>query len=240
MIRIGVVEDDPASIDRLLSHLDRFQREHDERFHVGAFRDGRDIIEDYRPDWDILLLDIQMARVDGMTAARRIREVDSEVLIVFVTASPQYAVSGYEVDALSYLLKPVSYPVFAQELGRCLVRLRRRERRHMLFTAADGDRHRLDIADVLYLESAKHNVLIHTLDSDYTVATSLKAMEGELEDEDFFRCNSGYLVNLRHVTGVEGNDCRIRGGVRLQISRPRKKDFLAALAAYIGTRGITA
>jgi DNA-binding LytR/AlgR family response regulator len=110
----------------------------------------------------------------------------------------------------------------------------------MLFTAADGDRHRLDIADVLYLESAKHNVLIHTLDSDYTVATSLKAMEGELEGEDFFRCNSGYLVNLRHVTGVEGNDCRIRGGVRLQISRPRKKDFLAALAAYIGTRGITA
>lgn len=240
MIRIGVVEDDSASIDRLLSHLDRFQREHDERFHVGAFHDGADILEDYRPDWDILLLDIQMARVDGMTAARRIREVDGEVLIVFVTSSPQYAISGYEVDALSYLLKPVSYPAFEQEMVRSLVRLRRRERRHLLFTALDGDRHRVDVSDVLYIESAKHHVVVHTLDSDHTVVTTLKAMESELSGDGFFRCNSGYLVNLRHVTGVEGNDCRIRGGIRLQVSRPRKKDFLAALAAYIGARGITA
>ncbi len=240
MIRIGVVEDDVASIERLLSHLDRFQREHGERFHIGAFHDGRDIIDDYRPDWDILLLDIQMPRVDGMTAARRIREVDSEVVIVFVTSSPQFAISGYEVDALSYLLKPVPYAVFAQELARCLVRLRRRERRHLLFSSLDGARHRVDIADVLYLESAKHNVIVHTLDADHVVATSLKAMEAGLSGDDFFRCNSGYLVNLRHVTGVEGGDCRVRGGGRLQISRPRKKEFLAALAAYIGARGISA
>ncbi|MBB2975196.1 DNA-binding LytR/AlgR family response regulator [Microbacterium endophyticum] len=239
MIRVGVVEDDPASIDRLLSHLDRFQREQGEAFHVGAFRDGADILEDYRPDWDILFLDIQMERVDGMTAARRIREVDSEVIIVFVTSSPQYAVAGYEVDALSYLMKPVTYAAFAQELTRSLVRLRRRERRHLLFAAVDGDRHRVDIADILYIESVKHHVMIHTLDADHTVVTTLKAMESELADDGFFRCNSGYLVNLRHVTGVEGNDCRVRGGVRLQISRPRKKEFLAVLSAYISARGIT-
>ncbi|MDI6944679.1 MULTISPECIES: LytR/AlgR family response regulator transcription factor [Microbacterium] len=240
MIRIAVVEDDPGSIDRLLSHLDRFQREHDERFHIGAFHDGADILDDYRPDWDVLLLDIQMERVDGMTAARRIREVDGEVIIVFVTSSPQYAISGYEVDALSYLLKPVSYAAFEQEMERCLVRLRRRERRHLLFSTTDGARHRVDVADIVYLESAKHNVLIHTLETDHTVVATLKAMEAELADEGFHRCNSGYLVNLRHVTGVEGSDCRMRGGARLQISRPRKKDFLAALASYIGSRGITA
>lgn len=240
MIRIGVVEDDPASIDRLVSHLDRFQRDHGERFHVGAFRDGRDIIDDYRPDWDILLMDIQMERVDGMTAARRIREHDAEVLILFVTSSPQFAISGYEVDALSYLLKPVSYPVFEQELQRCLVRLRRRERRHIMFSTSDGGRHRVDVADVLYVESAKHQVVIHALTGDYSVVSTLKAMEAELAGDDFFRCNSGYLVNLRHVTGIEGNDCAIRGGVHIQVSRPRKKEFLAALAAYIGAKGITA
>lgn len=239
MIRIGVVEDDPGSIDRLLSHLDRFQREHGERFHVGAFHDGADVLEDYRPDWDLLFLDIQMERVDGMTAARRIREVDAEVIIVFVTSSPQYAISGYEVDALSYLLKPVAYAAFEQEMTRCLTRLRRRERRHLLFTSTDGVTRRVDISDILYLESVKHHVVIHTLDDEHVVVTTLKAMEAELSDEGFFRYNSGFLVNLRHVTGVEGNDCRIRGGVRLQISRPRKKDFLAALAAYIGARGIT-
>ncbi|MBF0817705.1 response regulator transcription factor [Microbacterium paludicola] len=240
MIRIGVVEDDPVSLDRIVSHIDRYRREHGGRFQVEAFADGADLLHEYRADFDVLFLDIMMERVDGMTVARRVREVDSEVVIVFVTASPQYAISGYEVAALSYLLKPVPYSAFAQELERVLAQLRLRERRRLLLATADGSHHRVDMADILYLESAKHHVLVHTSEADYDVVTSLKAMEAELAGEGFHRCNSGYLVNLRHVIGVDGNDCRLRGGARLQISRPRKKDFLAALAAHIGERGSTA
>lgn len=240
MIRIGVVEDDPHSIDRLLGHLDRFQRVSGERFHVGAFADGADVLVDYRPDWDVLFLDIRMAHVDGMTAARRIREIDSEVIIVFVTSSPHYAVSGYEVDALSYLLKPLTYASFEQEMRRVLVRLRQRRRREVLFTAVDGVRHRLAVDDIRYIESTGHRVMVRTLDDDYAVVSTLRAMETELADDGFIRCHSGLLVNLRHVTGVEGSDCRIRGGTRLPISRPRKREFLAALAAHIGARGSTA
>ena len=240
MIRIAVVEDDAGSIDRVLAHLDHFQRSHGERFHVAAFHDGADILEDYRPDWDIILLDIQMSTIDGMTAAKRIREVDAEVIIVFVTASPQYAIVGYEVNALSYLLKPVTYAAFEHELSRCLTRLRAREGRQLLVTAVDGDRHRVSLDDVLFMESARHRVVVHTLDFDLTIVSTMKSLESSLVDEGFHRCNSGYLVNLRHVTGVEANDCRIRGGRRVQISRPRKKDFLAALTAYISARGVSA
>ncbi|MEW1963110.1 LytTR family DNA-binding domain-containing protein [Microbacterium sp. NPDC077644] len=240
MIRIGVVEDEPDSIDRLLSHLDRFQRESGERFHVGAFSDGAEVIADYRPEWDVLFLDIRMAKVDGMTAARRIREVDSQVIIVFITSSPHYAVSGYEVDALSYLLKPLAYASFEQEMRRILSRLRQRERRELLFTAVDGVHHRVAVDEILYIESAGHRVEVRTMDADHQVVSTLRAMEAELAGDGFIRCHSGLLVNLRHVTGVEGSDCRIRGGARLPISRPRKKDFLAALTEHIGSRGSTA
>lgn len=237
MIRIGVAEDDPAGVDRLLGHLDRFQRDHGESLRISRFADGADLLHDYRPDWDVLLLDIRMERVDGMTTAQRIREVDSEVLIVFVTSSPQYAVSGYRVDALSYLLKPVSYRELEQEMLRCVQRLSRRERRQMLFSTTDGARHRVDLADILYFESSRNHVLIHTLDADLATVGTLKALEAEVEGAGFVRCNSGYLVNLRHVTGIDGATCRIRGGARLQISRPRKAEFLDALAGYIGARG---
>lgn len=240
MIRVGVIEDDPHSIDRLLSHLDRFQRDQGERFHVGAFSDGADIIADYRPDWDVLFLDIQMAHVDGMTAARRIREVDSEVIIVFVTSSPHYAVSGYEVDALSYLLKPVAYASFEQEMSRILSRLQRRPRRELLFTSTDGAHHRIAVDDIRYIESVRHRIDLYTLDEMFSIATTVKAMEAQLGESGFLRCHSGLLVNLRHVTGIDGNDCRIRGGGRLPISRPRKREFYAALAEYVGSRGISA
>lgn len=240
MIRIGVVEDEPDSIDRLLAHLDRFQRESSERFHVSAFADGADVIADYRSEWDVLFLDIRMANVDGMTVARRIREVDSQVIIVFVTSSPHYAVSGYEVDALSYLLKPLAYASFEHEMRRVIQRLQQRRRREVLFTAVDGVHHRIAVDSVLYVESAGHRVDVHTLDADYSIVSTLRAMESELASDGFIRCHSGLLVNLQHVTGVDGNDCRIRGGARLPISRPRKREFLAALAEHIGARGSTA
>lgn len=240
MIRIGIVEDDAVAIERLLAHLDRFQKERGEKFHIGAFHDGADVIADYRPDWDVLLLDVQMPRVDGMTAARRIREVDSQVIIVFVTSSPHYAVSGYEVDALSYLLKPVTYASFQHEMTRIVTRLQSRPRRELLFTSTDGAHHRIAVDDIRYIESVRHRIDLHTLDETFSVAATVKAMETELADQGFLRCNSGLLVNLRHVTGIEGNDCRIRGGGRLPISRPRKREFLAALAEHIGARGISA
>lgn len=238
MIRIGVVEDDPASIDLVLSHLDRFQTERGERLHVATFRDGSEILNHYRPDWDVLFLDIQMADVDGMTAARRIRAVDKEVLIVFVTSSPHYAVSGYAVDALSYLLKPLPYAAFKQEMDRCFARLQRRERRQLMFTAIDGVHHLVGRDDIMFIETVKRHLVLHTLDGNFSTVTTMRSMEAELGPDHFFRCNSGYLVNLRHVTAVDGNACRLRDGAQLQVSRPRKRDFLAALAAYIGEQGM--
>ena len=103
-IRIGVVEDDPASCQLVLDYLNRYQQENGEQFTVSVFDDGARIVEKYTPVYDILLLDIEMSEMDGMAAARRIRERDDKVVIVFITAAPQYAISGYEVRALSYLL----------------------------------------------------------------------------------------------------------------------------------------
>ena len=89
-IRIGVVEDDPASCQLVLDYLNRYQQENDEQFTVSVFDDGARIVEKYTPVFDILLLDIEMSEMDGMAAAKRIRERDDKVVIVFITAAPQY------------------------------------------------------------------------------------------------------------------------------------------------------
>ena len=93
---------------------------------------------------------------------------------------------------------------------------------------------RMNLTDILYLESIRHTIVIHTLDGKYSINGTLKDMEAKLADRHFFRSNSCYLVNLKHVTGVADQDCIMSNGEQLRVSRPRKKAFLAALADYMG------
>ena len=232
-IRIGVVEDDPASCQLVLDYLNRYQQENDEQFTVSVFDDGARIVEKYTPVYDILLLDIEMSEMDGMAAARRIRERDDKVVIVFITAAPQYAISGYEVRALSYLLKPLPWFAFSQELKKSIDMVRRNGDDSMLIETSNGQM-RLNLADILYLESIRHTIVIHTLEGKLSINGTLKDMEAKLADHHFFRSNSCYLVNLKHVTGVADQDCVMSNGEQLRVSRPRKKAFLAALTDYMG------
>ena len=227
-IRIGVVEDDPASCQLVLDYLNRYQSETGEQFTVSVFDDGARIVEKYAPVYDILLLDIEMKEMDGMAAARRIRERDDNVVIIFITAAPQYAISGYEVRALSYLLKPLPWFAFSQELKKSIDMVRRNGDDSMLIETGKGQM-RMNLTDILYLESIRHTIVIHTLDGKYSINGTLKDMEAKL-----FRSNSCYLVNLKHVTGVADQDCIMSDDERLRVSRPRKKAFLAALADYMG------
>lgn len=235
MIRIGIVEDDAASAALLVDYLKRYEREHDEQFTVRHFTDGAEVVAGYRPDFDILLLDVEMPGLDGFSAAKQIRQVDPEVVLVFITNMTQYAIKGYEVDALSYVLKPVPYFAFSQEIKRSVARLRRRSADYLLLTV-DGGLARVVMNDIVFLESAKHRTVVHTVDGKHSVVGPLKAFEEQLAGRTFFRCNSGYLVNLRHVLGVQGSSALLVGGHDLLISRSRKKAFLAALTDHLGAQ----
>lgn len=235
MIRIGVAEDDPAGARLLLYYLDKYREEHGEEFDVATFPDGEALLNRYRPDFDILLLDIEMPKVDGFTVAQRIRAVDQHVVIVFITNMTNYAIRGYEVEALSYLLKPVPYFAFSQQLKRSIERIRGRSTDYLSFTA-NGEIVRLDTSQILYLESIKHRVVVHAIGAQYSFTGALKNLEAELEGHGFFRSNNCYLVNLRHVVSVTQTSCVLRGGDDLVVSRPRRKAFLAALTDHLGGR----
>jgi DNA-binding LytR/AlgR family response regulator len=233
VIRIGVVDDDPANRRDLLHHLSLYSEEHGVQFQVTEFGDGSELVDRYRPEYDILLLDVQMPQLDGLAAARQIREVDSDVIIIFVTNMAQYAIKGYEVDALSYLVKPVPYFAFAQEMGRSLARLKRQQGDSIVLTVG-GTMTRVPISDIIYVESVKHRITVHTLNGQYSFSGTLKAMDQELGNRAFFRSNSCYIVNLQHVTRVEQQTCVMTGGDELQVSRPRRRAFLEALTDYVG------
>lgn len=235
MTHIAVVEDDSGCRRQILDYLERYTRETGEQFKVCAFEDGDSIIGSYRAQYDVILMDIQMAFVDGMTAAREIRELDDQVLIIFITSLATYAVKGYEVDALDYMLKPVSYFAFAKSMGRALERLRRRRRRYLSVSSKSGTQ-RVDCARVYYIEADGHSLSYYTADGRLSGAGTMKEVEESLTGGWFFRCGKGLLVNLEHVEGVTDGDAVVHG-TTVQVSRSRRKEFLAAFNRYINEVG---
>ena len=232
MIRIALVEDDPAYAEQLLSYLKEYEKESKERISVQTFSDGEDIVTEYRADYDIILMDVEMKFMDGMSAAEEIRKVDTEVVIIFITNMAQYAIRGYAVDALDYVLKPVSYFAFSQRLSRAIGRMKKRETK-MIMVSMKGGTVRINIANIYYIESQGHTLILHTILGDYETTGTMKEMEEKLADMNFCRGNKGYLINLAHVDGIT-DGCAMVKGERLVLSRARKKEFMEELTKYWG------
>ena len=231
MINLAIVEDEDSYAQQLTEFVTRFQKESGNTFRITRFKDGDEITNGYRGQFDVILMDIEMKLMDGMTAAEEIRKLDQEVVIMFITNMTNYAIRGYQVDALDYVLKPVSYFAFSQKLDRAISRIKKSSSNIISIDIGTGVK-KLDIDNIFYVESEGHNLNFYTSAGEFTIRARLSDFEQQLTPYNFFRSNKGYLVNLKYVDGVENGACMI-AGKQLQISRARKNDFMSALTDYM-------
>ena len=201
---------------------------------IDVFRDGDELIKDYKPKYDIIFMDIEMERVNGMKAARVIRETDEVTALIFVTRLARYAVRSYDVSALDFIVKPIDYYGFALKMKKA-VRYCNSVRKNPIVIKCDAGMISLTERQIYYIEVLEHNVIYHTDKGDFSMFGSLKT-EAERLGSDFVFCNRCYITNLRHVEAVTDNIVTIHGK-ELVISRYKKKDFMEALVAYWSKRG---
>lgn len=233
MINICIVEDELEQANLLKSYIEKFGGEKGKQFNVTHLPDGVDLVDDYKGQFDIIFLDIQMKHLDGMSAAEKIRNIDSDVIIIFITSTVQYAVQGYAVDALGYVLKPVPYTAFAQLLEKATSRVDAKSEKVFIKVPIDDRQIKLDCETISYIESSRNNVIIHTSSDDYTTLGPLKKFEELLTPHGFSKCHNAYLINLKKVEAVKKEEVLLTNGVELPISRARKKEFMAELTEGI-------
>lgn len=187
---------------------------------------------DSEKKYDAVFLDIEMPHIDGMELADEIRAHDSRVAIVFVTNMARYAVNGYRVGAIDYVLKPVKEFDFFLTMDKVvgMVERMRQEKSYTLKTREGSTT--ISVNDIYYIESSGHHIIFHTALGEHEVYGYLKTVEAEL-GSDFFRASSCYLVNLACVRSVNGCDIAVGGDV-LHISRSKKRELIDKLVAYYG------
>ena len=231
MIHIALVEDEEEYRKAFLGYLRRYEQESGRQFRISVFPDGEDIISSYKADYDLILMDIAMRFMDGMTAAEKIRELDQEVVIIFITNMPQFVMKGYAVDALDYVLKPVNYFAFSQRIERAISRMSRRREQYFTVPVRGGIR-KLSVSNILYVEVQDHDLLFHTRNESILTRGSLAEVEAKLGNAGFFRCNKYCLVNLAFADSLQGIDLVV-AGEHIQVSRAKKKAVLDALNNYL-------
>lgn len=208
-MRIALVDDEQSQRDMLKSYLSRFSEEGGEKFDVDEFPSGDALLANYRLIYDIIFLDVDMPGTNGVSAARRVRELDRSVAILFITNMAQYAINGYEVEALDYIIKPIGYYDFAMKFRRAVSRAARRRDRELLLDTAEG-KVLVRVADVAYVETMGHYLIYHAVGKDaplreLRVRGNMKDQEQLLRPYNFCQVHKSFLVNLEYVEEIGGN-----------------------------------
>ena len=228
--RVAVVDDCLTDAEFVQGILDRWAQDRQICIQTVLFATAESFLFRYAEDkdWDILLLDIEMGAMDGVTMAKRVRQDNEVVQIVFITGYSDYIAEGYEVAALHYLMKPVNRDKLLTVLDRALEKRKQEER--CLNLELSGEMVRIPFYEIRYLDVRQNYVTIHAK-ADYTIKRSLGEFEKEL-DSRFCRVGRSMILNLKYIQRVTKTEVRLSDGTVLPLPRGAYEPLNRAIIAH--------
>ena len=227
--KLAICDDETNVIEYISSIVTEWAKtnHHDVKLH--SFPSAESLLFSYEEenDYDILLLDIEMGEMDGVSLAKTIRKNNDLVQIVFITGYFEYISEGYEVSALHYLMKPVKKEKLFEVLNRASEKLEKNER--ILTLEHSGEMLRIPLHEIHFIDVNGNYVTIHGK-TDYTVKMTLSDMQKEL-DERFFKIGRSCIVNLNIVQRVTKTDCYLSDGTTLPLPRGAYEPLNRAIIA---------
>ena len=215
--KIAICDDSDADREYVLNMVNRWAAGAGYVVHTDTFNSAENFLFHYaeESDFDILLLDIEMGGMDGVTMAKRLRQSNDTVQIIFITGYSDYIAEGYEVAALHYLMKPLDESKLFSVLDRAAEKLQKNEK--VLHLELSGEMVRLPVHRIRWAEVSGNYVTIHAL-QDYTVKMTLGQLEKEL-DERFFRVGRSAIVNLTQISRVTKGSIMLSVGGSVPLPR---------------------
>ncbi len=229
--KIAICDDSAKDTQYVADIVNRWGYENSAALSIKRFSSAEAFLFNYEDekDFDILLLDIEMNRINGIDLAKQIRAVDSTVQIIFITGYPDFISEGYDVSALHYLMKPVKEDKLFSVLNRATQNINKADV-HILIQSG-GEQIKLSVKKIKYVEAASHMLRICAEDKVYETRMTIAEAEKNLSD-GFIRCHRSYLVNIRHISQISKTDVILDGGEMVPLARSAYKDVNQAFIKY--------
>lgn len=232
---VYLCDDSESDILRLVHYLNGYAKQRQMNFELRIFSSGEELLAAFAqadPAPELVFLDIFMAELSGMAAARQLRQKGYKGGIIFTTSSSGHAMDSYEVNALYYLQKPYDRQHFENAMARCGALLQK-ARPHFTFQQRKKEMS-VPYEDIIFFETGKsHTVTLHTVTGIYSLPCALTQVAECLKDAGCFLCvGRSFLINVRHVAGQIGSDLTMSDGSIVQIPLRRQREILEAVTGH--------
>lgn len=213
----AVCDDEPAQQRNLERMIQKWSAENGLYAHITCFSSAEAFLFSYAEDktYDILLLDIEMAEMNGVQLARIVRSENKEIQIIFITGYMEYIADGYDVEALHFLIKPVTETKLFEVLGRAVIKLYRNDRAVIL--NHNGEAVRIPLYEIRFIDVQRNYVTVHA-NEDIKVKATLSELERELDDA-FLRIGRSFIVHLNYIRRVTKTDILLSDGTVIPLPR---------------------
>ncbi len=230
-LKIAVCDDNKVDQDYIIKLLYEYANENGVILEIQTFISAEQFLFQYadEKDYQIIVLDIEMEQMNGVELAKKLREDNKEIQIFFVTGFSDYISEGYEVDALHYLMKPVSKEKLFRVMEKAVSNLKKEEK--VLLVQGNGELLKVLTKKIFYVEVFSHSCSIHTTDGVIETKMTISDLEKKLFD-GFIRVHRSYLVNLERIKKIAKAEIFMENGNRVPLSRRRYKDVNIAFIRY--------
>lgn len=228
--RLALCDDNKYYNEELNSILSSYESENNSKFEIITYISGEDLLTEWESkNFHIIFIDVEMEGKSGIDVARDIRKKNDEIIIIFVTSYPNYALNAFEVSALGYLVKPVSYDYLKKLLTKALISVNYIIEKEAIETKylevkVEYKNIKIDTNKILYVEKRRNASIIHTIDNEYTSYNTLTNLYDKLDIHKFVYIHQGFMVNFNMIKEVTKTTVILKDNIEIPISRKYHKE----------------
>ena len=226
-MKFAICDDNSIDSNYVYELVKKWSNENKYQVDIETFSSAESFLFHYvdNKDYDVLLLDIEMKKMDGVSLAREIRKTNKNVQIIFITGYSEYIAEGYDVEALNYLMKPFKTEKLYEVLNKAVTKIIQNDK-HLILNTFD-EIIRISLHDIIYIDVDRNYTTIHS-NKNYTIKMTLADIEKEL-DERFFRISRSIIINLKYINRVTKRDVYLTNGSILPLPRGKYESLNKAI-----------